>query len=130
MSQDDVEVVERLLTEFIAIGPDAVPPDFIFDMSTMRGWPDQPLFHGVEGMTEFMGAWREPYDDWSMEVEQVRDAGGGRVVALCVQRGRLRGSESDVGLRFGVVYTVENRRVRRGEVYMTVEESLEAAGLG
>ncbi len=129
MSQENVEIVKRLLEDFIAIGPDATPADFIWDMSTFRGWPDQPVFHGVEGFAEFMSAWRAPYDDWSVAVEQVLDAGGDRVVAALAQRGRLRGSGADVGLRYGVVYTVENRQVRRAQAYMTVDEALEAVGL-
>jgi ketosteroid isomerase-like protein len=131
MSQENVEIVKRVLEEFIATGQfsDEVAADVLWDMSTFRGWPDQPVFHGFDGFAEFMNAWREPYDDWSMAVEQVLDAGGDRVVAVVVQRGRLRGSDADVGLRYGIVYTVENGKSRRAQVYMTADEALEAVGL-
>jgi ketosteroid isomerase-like protein len=131
MSQENVEVVEGFLEKFVVTlqFSDAIATDVVWDMSTFRGWPDQPEFHGFEGFSEFLSAWREPYDDWSMAVEQVLDADGDQVVAILVQRGRLRGSDSDVGQRYGVVYTVENGQIRRGQVYMTVEEPLEAVGL-
>jgi hypothetical protein len=41
----------------------------------------------------------------------------------------LRESDTHVALRYGVVYTAENRKVRRAQAYMTVEEALEAVGL-
>ena len=131
MSQENVEIVKRGLEEFIATGQffDQMAADFIWDMSTFRGWPDQPVFHGFDGFSEFLSAWTESYDDWSMEIEQLLDAGDGQVVGCLRQQGRLRGSDAVVGLRYGVVYTVENGQVRRGQVYMTVEEALEAAGL-
>src|SRR4249919_1817183 len=114
MSQENVEVVERVLEEFVATGQfsDEIAADVIWDVSTFRGWPDQLVFHGFDGFTEFLNAWREPYDDWSMAVEQILDADGDRVVAALAQRGRLRGSDTDVGLRYGVVYTVEDGQVR------------------
>ena len=68
MSQEIVEIVKRVVENFIATDrlTDEVAADFIWDMSTFRGWPDQPAFHGFDGFTEFTDAWREPYDDWSM----------------------------------------------------------------
>ena len=131
MSQENVEIVTRGLAEFAATDrlPDDLAADFIWDMSTFRGWPDQPMFHGSDGFTEFLSAWREPYDDWSMVVEQVLDAGGDRVVGVLVQRGRLRGSGADARLRYGAVYTVENGQIRRAQCYATVAEALEAVGL-
>jgi len=113
MSRENVEIVKRVVENFIATDrlTDEVAADFIWDMSTFRGWPDQPAFHGFDGFTAFIDAWREPYDDWSMAIEQLLDGGGDRVVGVLAQRGRLRGSDTDVALRYGVVYTVENRKV-------------------
>jgi ketosteroid isomerase-like protein len=131
MSQENVEIVARVLEEFIATGEfsDGLAADVVWDMSTFRGWPDQPVYQGDHGFRTFLSAWTEPYDDWSMDTEQLLDAGGDQVVAVVMQRGRLRGSDSDVGLRYGIVYTVENGQVRRCQVYMTADEALEAVGL-
>ena len=105
MSQENVEVVKQGLDEFVATGQfsDQIAADFIWDVSAFRGWPDQPLFHGFDGFSEFLSAWTESYDDWSMEVEQLRDAGDTQVVGCLRQQGRLRGSDAVVRLRYGVV---------------------------
>jgi len=137
MSQENVDLVRSIFEIWergdysFATGQlsDEIAADVIWDMSTFRGWPDQPVFHGLDGFTRFDHAWREPYDDWTMAVEQVLDAGGDRVVAVLVQRGRLRGSDAEARLRYGIVFAVESGQIRRGQVYMTVEEALEAVGL-
>jgi hypothetical protein len=43
MSQENVEIVERALEEFVATGQFSyeIAADFIWDVSTFRGWPDQ-----------------------------------------------------------------------------------------
>lgn len=96
MSQENVEIVKRGLEVFIATGQfsDQTAADFIWDVSTFRGWPDQPVFHGFDGFSEFLSAWIDPYDDWSVDLEQVLDAGGDQVVADLRQQGRLRGSDA------------------------------------
>jgi hypothetical protein len=131
VSQANVKIVKRGVEEFIATGQlsDQTAADFIWDVTTLRGWPDQPLFHGVDGFAEFMSAWRDAYDDWSLDLKQVLDAGGDKVVGDLLQKGRLRESDAWVELRMGVVYTVENGQVQRAQAYMTVEEALEAVGL-
>jgi ketosteroid isomerase-like protein len=131
MSRENVELVRRVLEEFIATRrfSEELAADVTWDMSTFRGWPDRPVYHGFEGFTEFLSAWIEPYDEWSMDLDQIHDPGGNQVVAALVQRGRLRGSNSVVGLRYGVVYTVEDGQVRGAQVFTTPEEALEAVGL-
>ena len=132
MSQENVEIVKRGLEVFVATGQlsDQIAADFTWDLTTFRGWPDQPVFHGFDGFRQFLSAWTEPYDDWSAELEQVLDAGGDQVVASLRQQGRLRGSDAVVELLYGVVYTVANGQIRCAQVYMTVEEALNAVGLG
>jgi hypothetical protein len=49
--------------------------------------------------------------------------------AAVSQRGRPKGSQSWVHLRFGVVWTVADGELKRGRVFRTAEEALEAAGL-
>jgi hypothetical protein len=131
MAQENVEIVERVLAEFIATDQlsDEVAADLIWDVSTFRGWPEQPIFRGFGGFEEFLSAWRAPYEDWSLEVEQILEAGDDRVVAILMQRGRLRGTDTDVSLRYGLVYTLANDQVQGAQVYMTPEETLAAVGL-
>jgi ketosteroid isomerase-like protein len=131
MSQENVEIVKNAVEEYIATGQiaEAVAADVIYDASAMGGWAGKPVYHGIDGYFEMHEAWTEPYDDWSVAMDEVLDAGGDRVVTVLRQRGRMRGSDAEVEMRFGMVYTVESRKIRRMQMYVTPEEALEAAGL-
>ena len=106
-----------------------IAPDFVWDMGTFEGWPDKPEFHGLDGLREFLTLWREPYDDWSMDLDSVYDCGGNRVLALLHQSGKPHGSGSAVHLEYGLLHTVEDGLVRRIHAYATPAAALRAAGL-
>jgi len=131
MSEDNAEIVRTALEHFAATDEllDVLAPDFVWDMGTFQGWPDEPIFEGLDGLREFLALWREPYDDWSMTVEGVLDGRDNRVVALLRQRGRPHGSNSEVHLHYGLVHVVDDGLIRRVEAYASVEDALEGAGL-
>ncbi len=131
MSQENVELVGRVfsvgnpgLYQLIR----ATTEDFVWDTTQFEGWPDPREYLGIPGLTEFLRAWVEPYEDWRVEVEEIVDAGD-RVVALLRQLGRLRGSESEVEMRYGIVYSFRDRKISRAAPYATSKQALEAAGL-
>jgi ketosteroid isomerase-like protein len=132
MSRQNVERVARLFSEgvpglyLMMIG---ATEDFVWDTTKFDGWPEPREFSGVAGFVEFMEAWVEPYDEWRIEVDEILDAGGDRVVALLRQLGRVRRSKSQVEMRYGVVYSLRDGRVSRAVPYATPEQALEAAGL-
>jgi len=132
MSQENVDFVADSLRRFgVTKKPTGLTaPDFVWAMDTFAGWPDELEYRGWEGFMAFFAKWTEPYDQWDLDVIEIRDAGGDHVVADLRQRGRLRGADSWVELRFGVVYTVVDGLVRRAQVYDTSGGALEAAGLG
>jgi ketosteroid isomerase-like protein len=131
MSRENVEIVTRGFDVFMATGQlsDEFAPDHVWDLSAFRGWLDRPIFHGADGFSEFINAWTQPYDDWNIAVEKVIDAGGDRVVAVLMQQGRLRGSDADVRMRYGIAYTVLDGQIRAAQVYRDPDEALEAVGL-
>jgi len=130
MSQENVEIVRRALTEFDESQrlSAAFAPNFIFEGRTFRG---APIFeyHGWEGFFEFFEDWVDAYDVWEQEIGQILDGRGDRVAVLAHQRGRLRGTQDWVELDYGIVYTVTDGLIRRVELYRTAEEALEAAGV-
>ena len=137
MSQENVERVRDALNAWIDVDEgladpqrlaEFYAPDATFDLGTYSGWPGRNQTRGLDEFLEFRAAWMEPYDDWSYDVEKILDAGGNEVVATFHQRGKLRDSDSWVEMRYGIVYTVEERLITRGRVYATAEEALEAAG--
>ena len=131
MSQQNVELVAESHREFQATlrATGATAADFVWDLSTLEGWPDAPLYFGREGFNEFIAKWMEAYDEFEQRTEEVIDAGDGEVVSIISQRGRPRGSQSWVHLRFGVVWPVAEGERKRGRVFRTAEEALEAVGL-
>ena len=132
MSRENVDLVRELLTEF-AQTHQAVArlttPDFVWDMSTFRGWPDTPCYTGPDGFNEFFAKWTGPYDDWDMTVQDLAAVDDKRVLAMVTQRGRPRGADSWVELRYGMIFTLAEGLVVRTECFATQEDALEAVGL-
>jgi ketosteroid isomerase-like protein len=132
MAQENAKVVREILAEFAethkAVGR-LMTPDFVWDMGTFRGWLDVPEYPGPDGFDEFFAKWTDPYEDWDMDVHELLDGGDGRVVAIVTQRGRLRGADSWVELRYGMVCSFAGGLVSRIEVFATPAEAVEAVGL-
>src|SRR5215218_7981303 len=111
MSQENVEIVRQAYEHFIATGEflaETYDVDFVWDMSTFRGWPDRQTYPGTEGATEFIAAWDDAWDDWQFEVEDYIDAGDDRVVTIVRQQGRSKTSGVIVDMHFGQVFTIHD----------------------
>ena len=131
MSVENVELIRRGYEHFITTGEllgEDVHPDFVWDMSTFGSWPERQAYEGIEGMREFLTAWGDAWDDWELEVEELRDAGE-QVVAFMRQRGRAKATGMPVDMHFGQVWTFRDGKQLRMEMYATPEEALRAAGL-
>jgi ketosteroid isomerase-like protein len=131
MSAENLELARRSYDHFLATGEplwDLWSLDIEWNMSTFRGWPEDPVYHGREGYERFMRNWLEPFDEWSMEVEELIGAGD-QVIAVLHQQGKARGGTA-VDMRFAHVLTVRNGKVTRADMYADVEEALEAVGVG
>lgn len=129
MSQENVELVREGLEQFRATGGfEAMTPDFVWDMSNFLGWPEQPLYEGVEGARRFLEDWTAAWDDWELETETLHDAGE-RVVAVMRQRGRSVTTGMPVDMRFAQVWTLRGGAWTRMEMYADPDEALKAVGL-
>jgi hypothetical protein len=108
MSREHVELVAARLRTFQATlrATETTAPDFVCEMRTLEGWPDAPEYIGPDGFNEFFARWTDAYDEFEQRIEDVIDAGDEHVVSIICQRGRPRGSDSWVDLRFGIVFTV------------------------
>ena len=131
MSQENVEVARRGYEHFSASGDmlaEMLDPDFVWDMSTFRGWPERQEYPGIEGARRFNAEWADAWDDWEVVVEDYVDAGE-QVVVLVRQRGRSKASGVPVDMRLGQVWTFEGEQAVRMEMYASHEEALDAAGV-
>jgi ketosteroid isomerase-like protein len=133
MSEESVEIVKRGWEHFKATGEslaEFVAPDFIWDMSTFRdavGGLDKQ-YDCAEGAHRFLREWSEPFDEWQIDVERYQEAGD-KVVTVCHQRARSKGSGVPVEMRFAFVFTVRSRLITRMEMYADPTEALKAVGL-
>jgi ketosteroid isomerase-like protein len=131
MSRENVEVVRRGYKGFVASGDvseDIIAPDFVWDMSTFRGWPERQTYEGIEGTRKFMRDWLEAWDEWSLDVVELHDAGDDKVVAIMRQRGRSKTTGLTVDMTFGQVWTIRDGKEARMEMYAEPADALEAVG--
>jgi len=132
VSQENVEIVRRMLSEFgetHQVSAEAFAPDFIWDLSTFQGWPGRQQFTGIGEFNEFFASWTEPYSEWTQEIVGIHDAGQNQVVGTICQRGRLRDSGSWVDLHYGLLWTLKDGVIQRAQLYTPPEEALKAVGL-
>ena len=132
MSRENVETVRRhyehrqshddFLEEIIA-------PDYVWDMSHFRGWPEQQTYDGIDEARRFIREWTAAFDDWEIDVLAIRDAGDDRVVGILRQRGRAKSTGVPVDMRYGQVFTIRDGKQVRMEMYDDPDDALKAVGL-
>ncbi len=137
MSQENVEIVRRVFeggADFARgdaeAGLDAgavLAGDF--EWIPAAELPASQSYRGLEGFADFMRTWTEDFEDWSIRLERLIDAGDDRVVAFVHQRGTGRASGAPVELHFGQIYELKDRRVVRIRNYLDPAAALEAAEL-
>ena len=128
MSQENVDVIRRGYGYFRASGKIRAHPDFVWDVSKL-GWPDQQICAGAEGANQFNAEWADAWDDWELQVEDCLDAGGSVVVVIVNQRGRSKATGIPVDMRFAQLWWLRDGLAFRMQMYASVDEALQAAGL-
>jgi ketosteroid isomerase-like protein len=137
MSQENVEIVRSVFEAFQA-GIERGDPAAAFDTEALvadaewmpvPGFAGPAVYRGREGFVEFMRTWTEDFEDWSIRLERLIDAGNDRVVALLHQWATGKGSGVPVELHFALVYELEGGHVVRMRNYVDPAQALQAAGL-
>ena len=138
MSEENVEIVRRVMEKFqaaLARGK----PEAVFDSELLA--PDcewipfddlptvKPMYRGREEFAEFMRVWTEDFEDWSVQIERLVDAGNDRVVSLLHQSATGKESRVPVELHFGQVTDLKDGKVVRIRNIQEPSDALEAAGL-
>ena len=132
MSQEAIEVVRKHIE---AYQRDDVPgalafldADVIADTGDARG-DGGGRSHGHEGVVREVRRWMGAFEDFTFEVEQITDLGGGTVVVVVTERGRGKGSGVLVERTAAALYNVLGGKIVRITGFRTEREALEAAGL-
>jgi hypothetical protein len=85
------EIARRGYEHFKVTGEllaETLHPDFVWDRSKFRGWPERQAYPGIDGAMQFIADWTESWEAWALELDELRDAGDW-VIMILRQRGRV-----------------------------------------
>jgi ketosteroid isomerase-like protein len=85
--------------------------------------PEAGSYRGRDSFERFLRGWRDSFDDFRVEPEQVAERGN-RLIAIVKQTGRGRASGVSVEVRLAHVWTVHQGRAVRWEAVADPEEAL------
>jgi ketosteroid isomerase-like protein len=129
MSHENVEIVRRGYEHYNRTGePDysILDSEVVYDVS--RRAFDPAVYHGHEGVREFVSLIREQWATMRLEPQEFFDAGDDVVVSV-----RLAGVGKESGVETAAhaahLWSFRNGRVVRQTTFQTTGEALKAAGL-
>jgi ketosteroid isomerase-like protein len=98
------------------------------DYRAVIGAPDDigPI-HGKDALRAWLEDWFDTFDEFTMELLEVIDAGDGTVVWVERFGGRAKRSGVQTDQTIGGVFTIRNGKIARGREYATREQALRAA---
>jgi ketosteroid isomerase-like protein len=131
VSRENVELVRKAYERFQAEGDfsdETLAEDFVWDMSTFGNWPEDQTYEGIDGARRFMSDWLSAFEDWTVEIESMHDAGDD-VIAVVRQRGRSKTTGMPVDMTFAQIFTVRDGKQTRMRMYADPPEAFEAAGV-
>jgi ketosteroid isomerase-like protein len=128
VSEENVEVVRKAIAyEYYGVGDRAVA-EAIFDPNVVLNPMDEEASSGFDAMRADMERWSSAFDELTVTIEEILDAGD-QVVVVAHHRGRGRQSGVEVDTRFYEVYALRDGKVSRVDEYIERDEALKAAGL-
>jgi ketosteroid isomerase-like protein len=86
-------------------------------------------YSGIDGFREMWLDWLEPWVTYRVQVDEMIEMGDS-VVVLVRDRGRRRGTDVEVELISGSVWTFSDGRITRVVFYANRQDIQEATGLG
>ncbi len=129
MAAGDVEVVRESLTLWARTGE--VDWDLVHEELEIRDHDliDAGEYRGRGGFERWMTDWAAPWSTFSMELQELRDAGGHVVVAFVRMRATGAGSSVPVERDDAIVYRLRDGLIASLDYYNNREQALADAGL-
>ena len=131
MSQENVEIVERLVRRFNEQGIEAAGAEYLADNVEFHEPPEQPgarVARGREATVEFFADFDAAWEQHRSDPEEIRALGADQVLLLSVER--FRGRDGiEVAQPAGTIFTLREGKVVLWQAYWTRETALGAAGL-
>jgi ketosteroid isomerase-like protein len=131
MSQENVEIVRGMYRPGDPTGFfDLLDEDVEVDVSRRPLVPDHPaLIRGKQAAIEFYSHYWGTWADYSLEPDEILDAGTDDVVVVQHERGKGKGSGVPFESRWALIYTLTGGKIGRITHYGSEQSALEAAGL-
>ena len=131
VSQANVEIVRRGFAALAELGVEGVIPYFTEDVViySIPEWPDDPEYHGHDGVRRLFRQWVENFDEFRLELRELHD-GGDTVVGLLELSGQTKRAGLPVRMEIGAVYSgITDGRVAGLRLFSSWSGALEAASL-
>jgi ketosteroid isomerase-like protein len=127
MAASNVEIVRRMYDAFHGGDFEGAlahyhPEVEVGATSSVDGGPGR----GREALAAMIGRWVSAFDDWSEEIEEMREVGGA-VLVVALQRGRGRDTGIELETRYALLYWVRDGLIARITLYRDRDEALAAA---
>ena len=128
MSEENVEVVTRAFEAYVSGDTEAALSAFDPAATFIFPRPGLGVFQGRKGVVEAMTKWTGTFEEWRLEVEEIRDARD-CVFLVTRENGRGKGSGVEVEQSAYHVITLRNRKMIHWQGFSDRQHALEAAGL-
>jgi len=131
MSQENVEIVRRIY-DVVNVSGLAAVGDFLradVELVPPPDWPEGGTVKGREQVREMARQWMETFEEFRVEPERYLDAGTETVVVYVRDRGRIRGTDTEIATRLIHIWTLSGGKVVRWQLFTDEGPALEAAGL-
>ena len=131
MSQENLKVVRDGVAALAEQGAEGVIPYFTEDVViySIPEWPDDPEYHGHDGVRRLFRQWAENFDEFRLELRELHD-GGDSVVGLLEISGETKSAVLPMRMEVGAVYSeIADGRVAGLRLFSTWSAALEAVGL-
>jgi ketosteroid isomerase-like protein len=129
MSEENVEVVRRMVEAFNSDDPRQAISSFHPDVEFTSGFTEHKAYVGLDGMREYGDDLDAVWENWHSEDNRFVDVGGEQVVWLYRIVGQGKGSGVPVDQAIAIVYTLRDDLIRRGQVFLDQRSALKAVGL-
>src|SRR5256885_9156931 len=132
MTEENVEIVRQALlassrgdfTDFEAMSDPAIE----WDMSGVTGWVEQEVYRGLREVLAFLEGWRQSWEGWHFEVEEVQEVEG-QVFGGIRERAKSAATGVSVDQRRYFVNTLREGRIVRVRWFSERQDALKAVGL-
>jgi ketosteroid isomerase-like protein len=127
VSQENIRIVQGAFAAYFR-GDEQGLRAIVDPEVTVTTRPDQPDVsdhHGVDGLIAFLGEWAEAWDEYTFEVQRVREVGD-LVIASTRQRGQGKRSGVPIDDEVTFVFSVRNGRIVRLQMFGVEQQALEA----